>query len=777
MLFPDPDELEDLVVGQLATSALFASRFRENAARALLLPRRRPGTRTPLWQQRQRAADLLSVASRYGSFPILVETYRECLSDVFDLAALREILADVARREIAIHSVETVRSSPFASSLLFDYVAAYMYDGDAPLAERRAGALTLDRDLLRELLGQEELRELLDPEALADLELNLQALTEDRRASTLDGVHDLLRRLGDLDAAEVAARTEGGVAIAGPWLAELAGARRAVQVRIAGDERWIAVEDVARYRDAVGVSVPVGIPAAFLEPALGALDSLLARWARTHGPFLTPEPARRWGLPAGIVEDGLERLLAAGTLLRGEFRPGGAEREWCDPDVLRLLRRRSLARLRHEVEPVDPAALARFLPGWHGIAAVGESPSPYRGSAALERLAEVVEQLAGLPLPASVLERDILPARIPGYQPRLLDELGALGEVAWVGCGPLGRDDGRIALVRPGREAIRPIGPPDGVERPSDPRHEAIREHLTRRGASFYRELFAAAGGGSERDVLDALWDLVWAGEVTNDTFAPLRALRWKRTAGGGPRRPRAGRLTSLGPPEAAGRWSLVESVGVAPTARIHAQSLALLERHGVLTREAVASEGIAGGFSAVYPILRAMEEAGRIRRGYFVDGLGAAQFALAGALDRLRATRDAAESPGRAAVHLLAATDPANPYGAALPWPRRDEADRRPLQRAAGAYVALVDGFAVAYLERGGTTLQTLAPADDPAGRRRRATLAGDARRGRPCARARHPQGGWSARRRVALARRPPGRRLRARLSRPDAARDPVSA
>ncbi len=717
LLFPDADDLEDLVVGQLATSALFASRFRENAARALLLPRRRPGTRTPLWQQRQRAADLLSVASRYGSFPILVETYRECLSDVFDLPALRRILADVGRRDIDIHSVETVSASPFASSLLFDYVAAYMYDGDAPLAERRAGALTLDRDLLRELLGQEELRELLDPDALADLELSLQALTEDRRASSLDGVHDLLRRLGDLDDAEVATRTDGGSSAADPWLAGLEAARRAVRIRIAGEERWVAVEDVARYRDACGVSVPMGIPAAFLAPAVGALDSLLARWARTHGPFLTPEPARRWGLPPAPVDDALERLLAAGTILRGEFRPGGAEREWCDPDVLRLLRRRSLARLRHEVEPVDPAALARFLPGWHGIAAVGPAPAPIRGSAALERLAEVVEQLAGLPLPASVLERDILPARIPGYSPRLLDELGALGEVAWVGHGPLGRDDGRIALVRPGREAVRPIGPPDGVERPAEPRHEAIRELLTRRGASFYRELFTAAGGGTDRDVLDALWDLVWAGEVTNDTFAPLRALRWKRTPSGGARRPRAGRLTALGPPEAAGRWSLVEpSVGATtPTARLHAQSLALLERHGVLTREAVASEGIVGGFSAVYPVLRAMEEAGRIRRGYFVDGLGAAQFALAGALDRLRAERDGAEGSDRAGAYLLAATDPANPFGAALPWPRHGESDRRPLQRAAGAYVAIVDGQAAVYLERGGSTLQTLAPADDP--------------------------------------------------------------
>jgi ATP-dependent helicase Lhr and Lhr-like helicase len=716
LLFPEADELEDLVVGQLATSALFASRFRENAARALLLPRRRPGTRTPLWQQRQRAADLLAVASRYGSFPILVETYRECLSDVYDLAALRDILTGVARREIAIHSVETVRSSPFASSLLFDYVAAYMYDGDAPLAERRAGALTLDRDLLRELLGQEELRELLDPDALADLELSLQALTEDRRATTLDAVHDLLRRLGDLDEVEVAARTEGGQAVAAPWLQELAAARRAILVRITGLDRWVAVEDVARYRDAAGVAVPIGIPGAFLEPAIGALESLLARWARTHGPFLAPEPAHRWGLPTGIVEDALDRLVAAGSLLRGEFRPGGAEREWCDPDVLRLLRRRSLARLRHEVEPVDTAALARFLPAWHGIEAIGASAAPYRGSAALERLAEVVDQLAGLPIPASVLERDILPARIAGYQPRLLDELGALGEVAWVGHGSLGRDDGRIALVRPGREIVRPAGPADGLEPPTGPRHEAIRNHLASRGASFYRELFAAAGGGKDRDVLDALWDLVWAGQVTNDTFAPLRALRWKRTGSGASRRPRPGRLTSLGPPEAAGRWSLIEPLAATPTGRLHAQSLALLERHGVLTREAVASEGLEGGFSAVYPILRAMEEAGRIRRGYFVDGLGAAQFALGGALDRLRAVRDPAEVPGRADVHLLAATDPANPYGAALPWPRRDDLDRRPLQRAAGAYVATVDGIAALYLERGGSTLQTLAPADDPA-------------------------------------------------------------
>ncbi len=717
LLFPEADEVEDLVVGQLATSALFASRFRENAGRALLLPRRRPGTRTPLWQQRQRAADLLAVASRYGSFPILVETYRECLSDVFDLPGLREILAGVAGREIAVHGIETAAASPFASSLMFDYVAAYMYDGDTPLAERRAGALTLDRDLLRELLGQEELRELLDPDALADLELSLQALTDDRRATTIDGVHDLLRRLGDLSSVEVAARVEGGADISDAWLDELAAARRVVGARIAGEDRWMAIEDVARYRDGVGIAPPVGVPAAFLGPATGALEGLLARFARTHGPFLSPEAANRWGLPVGVVGDALERLLAGGSLLRGEFRPGGAEREWCDPEVLRLLRRRSLARLRHEVEPVDPAALARFLPEWHGVGSVGAQHPVLRGTAALERLAEVVERLAGLPIPASVLERDVLPARIPGYQPRLLDELGALGEVSWVGRGSLGRDDGRIVLVRPGRDILRPIGLPDGVDSPTGARHVAIREHLAARGASFYREVFAAAGGGPDREILDALWDLVWAGEVTNDTFAPLRALRWKRTAGSPRGRGRPGRLTALGPPEAAGRWSLVvQDSSVSATERVHAQSLALLERHGILTREAVAAEGIGGGFAGVYPVLRAMEDAGRVRRGYFVDGLGAAQFALAGALDRLRAVREPSEPVASGQVQLLAAADPANPYGAALAWPRRGDGDRRPLQRAAGAYVVLVDGLAALYLERGGTTLQTLPPADDAA-------------------------------------------------------------
>ncbi len=726
-------DVEELVIGILGGSALFSSHFRENAARALLLPRRRAGQRTPLWQMRQRSAQLLSVASRFASFPIVLETYRECLQDVFDLPALKSILAAIERREIRLVSVETHRASPFASSLMFDYIASYMYEGDAPLVDRRAQALALDRDLLRELLGAEELRELLDAGALAELELELQFLTPDRHAGSADAVHDLLRRLGDLTATDVASRVRGPdgrsrEAAAREWLEAIAADRRAVGVRIAGEERWIAVEDVARFRDALGVAPPVGVPAALLAPAEDALGSLLLRWSRHHGPFLAVEPAARWGVSATAVEAQLERMLADGRLLRGEFRPDGVEREWCHPDVLRLLRRRSLAALRREVEPVEPGALARFLPRWQGV---GER----RGG--LDRLAEVIGQLEGVALPASTLERDILPARVGAYSPRLLDELGAAGEVVWVGLGSLGQDDGRIALFRPDR--LSALLPPLPVEPKESAASgwvaDAIRSHLTERGASFYRDLLAAVMRAAtergerpvrERELLDALWDLVWATQVTNDTFAPLRALRWPRSGQrrSGPvtgSRPRLSGATRQGPPEAAGRWSLVAdavSTAVAlrggqpasDTERRHALALRLLESYGVVTRDVVASEGVVGGFAAVYPVLREMEERGRVRRGYFVEGLGGAQFCLPAALDRLRSER-ADPSGDRAPTDalILAAADPANPYGAALPWPRWSDEDRRPISRSAGAYVVLVDGDAVVYLERGGRSLQTL--------------------------------------------------------------------
>jgi ATP-dependent helicase Lhr and Lhr-like helicase len=705
-LLIEPHEIEDLLMAELGGSALFAARFRENAARALLLPRRRPGQRTPLWMQRQRSADLLAVASRYGSFPIILETYREVLRDVFDMPALVDLLGDIRSRRIRVVSVETRSASPFASSLMFDYLGSFMYEGDAPLAERRAQALALDRELLAELLGSEELRELLDPEAVADLELELQALADGRRARSTDAVADLLRRIGDLATDEVAARTVPGLD-AGTSLDELERGRRVARVRIAGEERWIAVEDVARYRDAAGVSPPRGVAETWLEPDPAPLDALLLRWARTHAPFTADAPAGRWGLARPTVDERLRALVADGRLLAGAFRPGGEPYEYTDPDVLRQLRRRSLARLRREVEPVDPEVLARFLPGWQGV-----------GSSAggLGRLIEVVAQLEGMAVPASVLERDVLPARVAGYTPRLLDELGAAGEVVWIGRGTLGRDDGRVALFRRDRvDLLAAVGA--GDDRPGEPVHDAIRAHLERRGASFYPALRASVPDArSDDELLDALWDLVWAGEVTNDTFAALRALSLPRSRSKGT--PRPGRLLALGPPRAAGRWSLVaDLVGEArsPTERAHALAASLLERHGVVTREAVAAEGVSGGYAAVYPVLRAMEESGRARRGYFVAGLGAAQFALPGAVDRLRATRD--EGEGSALV--LAATDPAQPYGAALSWPRGDEAERLPLQRAAGAYVVVVDGTAALYLERGGRSLFSLPAATEAVHRR----------------------------------------------------------
>jgi ATP-dependent Lhr-like helicase len=698
-LFPSPEEVEELVVQRLGASALFAAHFRENAGRALLLPRMRPGARSPLWLQRQRSANLLAVASRYGSFPIILETYRECLRDVFDLPGLVEILRDVRSREIRVVNVETSEASPFARSLLFDYVAAYMYEGDAPLAERRAHALTLDRQLLRDLLGEDELRELLDPAALEQVELELQGLAENRRARNADQLHDLLRRAGDLTLDETQARVASPGEVV-EWLAALEASHRACRVRVAGSERWIAIEDAGRYRDALGVSPPLGVPEAFLKPTLGALEGLVARHARTHVPFLARDVAARWSIPESLVRDALAALEAAGTVHHGDFRPGGQEREWCDVDVLRQLRRRSLARLRREVEPVPGAAYARFLARWHGLAAPATGPDALR---------ETIARLEGLPLPVSILEREVLALRVAGYQPRFLDELGAAGEVVWLGQGALGQDDGRVALYL--REHVAALAPPPG-DLPAGDLPAALLAALERRGASFFADLLRETAA-HPREALEALWQLVWAGLVTNDTFAPLRALSWPK------RQPSPRGRSGLLPPEAGGRWSATGPLtgGVSTTARTHALALSLLERYGVVMREGVMSEGVLGGFSAVYPVLKAMEEGGRVRRGYFVEGLGAAQFALPGAVDRLRGERELPDSP---AVHVLAATDPANPYGASLGYPKRETETRRALSRSAGARCVLVNGEPVLYVERGGRAVVTLPAFDDPGMRAR---------------------------------------------------------
>ena len=713
LFFPAPDEIEDLVVQALGTTSLFAARFRENAARALLLPRRYPGRRSPLWAQRKRSQDLLQVARRYGSFPLLLETYRECLRDVFDLPGLTELLKQVQDRRVRVVTVDTRTPSPFASSLLFAYVANFIYDGDAPLAERRAQALSVDQAQLRELLGEAELRELLDRDSIDQHERFAQRL--DRRAKHADGLHDLLLALGDLSGGELAERCEVDPA---PLLQDLARQRRVFPVTLAGEQRWVAAEDAARVRDALGIPPPAGLPHELLEPVKDPLGDLVSRWARTHGPFRSEDLAVRWGVGPAVIRAALERLAEAERVFEGEFLPGGRGREWCDAEVLKSLKRRSLARLRKEVEPVDPPALARFLAEWQSVT------RPRRG---LDPLLSILEQLQGAPLPASALEREILSARIEGLKPSDLDVLFSAGEVLWCGVEPIGSRDGRVALYL--ADHYRLVAP----EKRTAPGElcETLRGLLRKRGASFFADLQVQTGA-YPADLLKAIWDLVWSGEITNDTLAPLRSyLRGAPTESGRPQRSlvpgRAFRSRRLGPPGSEGRWSLLPDAAGSPTERATALAQVLLSRHGVLTREAVHAEGVLGGFGAVYGVLKGMEEAGRARRGYFVAGLGATQFALPGAEERLRGFREkpepaadsgaAGSDPADGQTLVLAATDPANPYGAVLPWPTREGeggAAARP-QRAAGALVVLYAGSLVAWLGRGEHNLHTFLPAAEP--------------------------------------------------------------
>jgi ATP-dependent helicase Lhr and Lhr-like helicase len=741
--FPDTEEPPDsdwimvesrealqLVLRQLGSTALFAGRFREAAGRALLLPRRRPDQRSPLWQLRKRAYDLLSIASRYPSFPLLLEAYRECLRDVFDMPALLETLRAIEQRQLRVHVVDTRKASPFASSLLFSYVANFLYDGDAPLAERRAQALTIDQEQLREILGEADLRELLDPDAIAEVEETAQCLAENYRARSADGIHDLLLKLGDLSREELAHR------IVSPDLLDqldrLVRARRLLEIRIAGNRRFIAVEDGARYRDALGVPLPPGIAASLLEPVAQPVLELVRRYARTHGPFTTKAVVERFGLDAPTIESVLRQLGHDGRVLEGGFIPGGLHREWCDAEILRQIRRKSLARLRREVEPVEQHTLARFLTQWQGLLRPRRS-----GPAHLDALLDVIESLQGAPLPASLLETSILPARIAGYDPAWLDTLIAAGEVAWAGVEPLGERDGRIALYLSDKLPLllSPRPPSGSSPEPLTEREEKLLAALNASGASFFEPLHQSIGGGYPGESIDALWSLVWRGLVTNDSLHALRAYATKPETARTPRRPhqtgavfRSRRTT---PPNAQGRWSVLRSLETGDegtreqgqpsgTERSHALAMQLLSRYGILLREQVAAENVPGGFSAVYGVLKALEESGRIRRGYFVAGLGATQFALPAAVDLLRQLRAEPDAEKPEFVQM-AATDPANPYGSVLKWPDLPVAEEdsetapRVLTRAAYAEVILRNGELLAWLRRNNPNLLVFLPAEEP--------------------------------------------------------------
>ncbi|MDP9115749.1 MAG: DEAD/DEAH box helicase, partial [Actinomycetota bacterium] len=710
-----PEEIAAIVTAELTGSALFASRFRECAARSLLLPKRDPRRRAPLWQQRQRANQLLQVAGDYGDFPVVLEAMRECLQDVFDVPGLVGLMRDLASRQVRLVDVETPAASPFARSLLFGYVGMFVYDGDAPLAERRAQALSLDSALLAELLGATDLRELLDLDAIEAVEAEITRLAPQRHAHGPDAVHDLLRTVGDLTTSESVARG------ATPRdLEALEAARQAIRVRIAGQERWLAIEDAGRVRDALGTALPVGVPETFTAPVRDPLGDLISRYARTHGPFHASDVAARLGLGVAVVALSLVRMGSSGRLVQGDFRPGGSGTEWCDAEVLRGIRRRSLAALRREVEPVPAEALARFIPAWQGVGT--------RSARGVEGLLRTIEQLGGAVVPASALETLVLPSRVADYTPAMLDELTLAGEVSWTGAGSIGTNDGWIALAP---SDIAPLVFPVPIVL-DDAVATSIMAALEGDQAMFFRALVdRAALAEPDETVAAAVWDLVWSGHLTNDTLAPLRSLLDRSSKPAHARRPRAprgryGRYAGLSIPGAgqpaarpvpramAGRWSAVAPREPDSTRRLLAISEVLLDRYGLVTRGSVAIESFPGGFSAVYPVLKAAEESGRARRGYFVEGLGAAQFALPGAVDRLRAETRPAEPRDGMRTLVLAATDPANPFGGALPWPIAPStaAGGRGHQpsRKAGALVVVVDGHCVIYVERGGRTLLSFA-------------------------------------------------------------------
>jgi ATP-dependent Lhr-like helicase len=739
----EPAELEELVTSEVGGSALFASRFRECAARALLLPKYNPGKRSPLWQQRQKASQLLDVARKYPSFPIILETVRECLQDVYDLPALNEITQQIAQRRIRLLEASTETASPFARSLLFGYVAAFMYEGDSPLAERRAAALSLDAGLLAELLGRAELRELLDPTVIERVERELQRLAPERRVRGIEGVADLLRLLGPLTVDEAAERLQGEATptetqpesdtdtaiaphadreTAAAHLAALVDTKRALLVTIAGTERYAAIEDASRLRDALGVPLPIGVPVAFIEPVEDPLGDLVSRFARTHGPFAATDVSERFGLGAAIVHDALRRLAHDRRVVDGEFRPHAHGTEWSDAEVLRRLRRMSLAALRHEVEPVDTVTFARFLPDWQHIGGT------LRG---VDAVASVIEQLAGTRIPASAWESLVLPARVSDYSPAMLDELTATGEVIWSGDGALPGSDGWVSLHLTDSAPLT-LAPP--AEHETDELQRAVLTTLGRGGGFFFRQLSDAMGAeaGSAIDdtaLVTALWDLVWAGLITNDTLAPLRTLTGSSGAHKRPKQAPRSRLyrgraatrsalvRRMGPPTVAGRWAVLPVRDLDSTVRAHATAETLLDRYGVVTRGSVMNEGVPGGFALAYKVLSGFEDTGRARRGYFVETLGGAQFATGPTVDRLRSfARDHTQEPENAAI-ALAATDPANPYGAALPWPTvpgETGTGHRP-GRKAGALVVLVDGALSIYVERGGKSLLCFTDQESP--------------------------------------------------------------
>ncbi|WP_075725315.1 DEAD/DEAH box helicase [Corynebacterium aquilae] len=729
----DADDIATIVTEHVGNSALFASRFRECAARALLLPRRHPGKRAPLWQQRQKAAQLLDVAKRYPSFPIILETVRECLQDVYDLPHLEHICREIAANTIRIAEVTTDTPSPFATSLLFNYTGAFMYEGDSPAAEKRAAALALDPALLAQLLGDIELKDLLDPDVVLEVSALVRRTHPTRQATTPEHLIDALHTLGPIPVEELHHYVTEE--LFSPNLIDnllaLPG-HRVMQVRIAGREHLALTQEAALLRDALGIPAPPGV-AAHPDTIPDAAEQLISRYARTHGPFTTQDVADAFGLGYAIAHNTLHHLDGI-----NDGRYSADTPQWCDTGVIRMMRTRSLAKARQQAEPVSHTALARFITDWHHIAPTGARPTLH----GVDGVYQVLEQLAGVRLPASAWETLILPSRVANYHPSMLDELCLSGDVTIHGAGQAGSNDPWIMLLPIDYAAeLAPLTTTD------DPQHSGLHEKLLtilgRGGGYFFPELVAETNGPdddglvipgttNEQDIRRALWELVERGLVTPDGFAPIRA----RLAGGTTattahkkrRTPNRSRLrmgrTSFAqehratstPADMRGRWSLATTPNPEPTARSVAHGEAWLDRYGVVTRGSVVSEDVTGGFALAYKVLSTFENNGKALRAYVIEGLGAAQFSTTAIIDRIRGHQDSADQTGWPSgttepnTYLLASCDPANPYGAAIPWP-----DTIRGSRAAGAMVTLTDGVLTAHLSRGGKTLQLVE--DLPAG------------------------------------------------------------
>ena len=680
---PSIEDLDEVLVAELPKTSLFAAYFRENSARALLLPRKMPGKRRALWAQRRKSADLLSASSKYSDFPMLLETFRTCFQEVFDLDSLRHVLQCVQRREISIDLIDLDKPSPFASTVLYDYIGNFVYSQDTPLAERKAQVLSIDYAALTALLGEGELRSLFEPDLIEELMVELQSLRPEDKFTDSDDILDLLRRLGERTHSELLARVISEQQLLG-WLDELLKRRRILEIMVANEKMYIAIEDAALYRDSLGVALPPGLPEAFLEAAKEPMENLFARYAKYRTPFTAKQLASRYGLGIASAEKGLSNLVGRSELLEGAFLPGGTEKEYCARIVYKRLKQKALSRLRRSIEPVEPQAYARFLLDWQAIS------TPRRGS---EALLDTLEQLQGCPLHVSELETMILPSRVHDYGRTMLDELFFSGQIIWRGVEPVGEHDGRVAFYF--RDIYAEFADP--VKQTWDGVHAKIVEALTKKGALFFNDLVRSVGGFGQ-DIYKALWKLVWDGVVSNDSFAPMRskfALKQKKSRVA----QRHGRLRSVGQPGSEGRWTLLPQIvkgsDDGPRSLLTAQQL--LWRHGILGKSSLTAERITGGFSSIYPVLRVMEETHRASRGYFVNQLGGAQFADKQAAERLRRNSD--ESAG---VFVMAASDPANPYGQALAWPKTGT----PYQRGCGCKVLVARGTLVGFVNRAGDRL-----------------------------------------------------------------------